>query len=98
MNSRYIIAPDADKDLDEIRDKIASDSPAAAERLLRLFHTHFERIADFPHIGTAREDIRPSLRSVPVGNYVIFYREAPEAVQIVRVLWGGRDIKRLLKD
>ena len=38
------------------------------------------------------EDLRPGLRSFPVGEYVIIYRIQDEDVLILRVLRGSRDI------
>src|SRR5438128_1336060 len=95
MTLRYSIAPEADRDLEDIRDGIAQDSPAAAKRLLNQFYDHFDQIGDCPKIGPARDEIRPGLRSVPVGKYVIFYRLAPAGPEIVRIVWGGRDLERL---
>jgi toxin ParE1/3/4 len=47
-------------------------------------------------IGRSRDrDLRPSLRSFPVGNYVIIYRLDDEDVLILRVLRGSRNIEAL---
>jgi toxin ParE1/3/4 len=35
------------------------------------------------------------MRGFPVGNYVIFYRDTSEHIEIVRVLHGARDIENL---
>jgi len=49
-----------------------------------------------PIIGRARdEDLRPGLRSFPVGEYVIIYRIQDEDVLILRVPRGSRDIATL---
>jgi toxin ParE1/3/4 len=37
-----------------------------------------------------------TLRSFPVGNYVIFYREVSEGIEIIRVLHGARDIEGII--
>ncbi len=34
----------------------------------------------------------PALRSLPVGNYLIFYLPIPNGIEVVRVLPGMRDI------
>lgn len=49
-------------------------------------------IADMPGIGRQREELSPGLRSVPEGDYVIFYRQIEDGVEIIRVLHGKRDI------
>jgi len=41
------------------------------------------------------EDLRPGLRSFPVGGYVIIYRVQDEDVLILRVLRGSRNIEAL---
>jgi toxin ParE1/3/4 len=49
-----------------------------------------------PNLGRARdEDLRPGLRSFPVGEYVILYRIEDEDVVILRVLRGSRNMAAL---
>jgi toxin ParE1/3/4 len=50
-----------------------------------------------PILGRARdEDLRPGLRSFPVGEYVVIYRIIQdEDVLILRVLRGSRNIEAL---
>jgi hypothetical protein len=50
----------------------------------------------YPDLGRARdEDLRPGLRTFPVGEYVVLYRVENEDVVILRVLRGGRNIAAL---
>jgi toxin ParE1/3/4 len=51
-------------------------------------------LGDWPEAGRAREEIAPDVRSIAVGWYVIFYRDAADFVQILRVLHGRRDLPR----
>jgi len=44
------------------------------------------------YIGTSRDELMPALRSLPVGNYLIFYLPIPDGIEVVRVLPGMRDI------
>jgi toxin ParE1/3/4 len=37
---------------------------------------------------------RCGLRSHPVGNYVIYYREMKTGIEIVRVIHGARDVAK----
>ena len=46
--------------------------------------------------GVARDGLRPGLRMMPSGNYVILYRERDETVDIVRVLDSRRKWQDLL--
>ena len=43
-------------------------------------------------MGVARPELLPDLRSVPYGNYVIFFRYTGEAFEVVNILEGHRDI------
>jgi len=46
-----------------------------------------------PNIGRTRdEDLRPGLRSFPVGEYVIIYHIDDHDASILRVLRGSRNI------
>ena len=48
-------------------------------------------------MGRARPEFQPLLRSLPYGDYIIFYRRsAGGGVQIVRILHAARDAKRQL--
>jgi toxin ParE1/3/4 len=51
-------------------------------------------LSDHPHAGQRRTELRPCLRSFPVGNYLIFYRPLRGGVELVRVLHGARDVRR----
>jgi len=54
-------------------------------------------LARYPYLGRSREeDLRPGLRSFPVGDYLIIHRIAEdEMVQILHVVHGSRDIEKL---
>jgi toxin ParE1/3/4 len=83
--------PQADSDLDDIWNYVAirSGNMDTTDR--------FYLLATHPNIGRARdEDLRPGLRSFPVGEYVIIYRIHDEKVLVLRVLRGSRDITALL--
>jgi len=45
-----------------------------ADRLLRDFDDKLCLLSDVPGVGISRDDLRPNLRSVPVGKYLLFYR------------------------
>ncbi len=88
----YSLRPEADQDLEQIRRHIAEDNPDAALRLLQQFRDTFRNLADFPMMGTARDELGNELRSLPVGNYLIFYRPVSDGADISRVLHGSLDI------
>jgi toxin ParE1/3/4 len=92
------LAPAAENELDEIWHYAArvSSSTDTADRLIESITERFFLLATYPHIGRRRdEDLRPGLRSFPVGEYIILYRFEGEDVLILHVMHGSRDIQAL---
>jgi toxin ParE1/3/4 len=89
------LSPLAQADVQEIIFTIASDRPTAARRWKARLDTTMEQLAEFPGIGTRRDDLHPGLRSFPVEPYLIFYH-VEETVYVLRILHGARDIAFLL--
>lgn len=83
-------------DLEEIHDYIALDSTRAALHFVQRLDKRCRELSELPLIGRSRPDILPALRSVTEGRYVIFYRQVPEGVEILRVLHSARDVNRLI--
>lgn len=61
----------------------------------RIFAT-FDVLASNPDAGRSCDDIRAGYLRKNIGAHVIFFRIADERVEIVRVLHGRRDFRRLL--
>ena len=93
---RILIRPEAESDLDEIWWYIAQDHPNNADQFLDRIQDRFLALADFPHLGTSRDELNSGLRSQPVGNYLIFYFPLADGIEIVRILHGSREIGNLL--
>jgi toxin ParE1/3/4 len=96
----HLRSPQVDSDLDEIWFQVAagSGSPEVADRLIDSITERFYLLSRYPHIGRPRdEDLRPGLRSFPVGEYVILYRIQGKDVLILRVLHGSRDLEALFR-
>ena len=74
--SRFRITPLARKDLLDIFETIAESSPRAAIRMNDRFTRRFRELATSPELG----------------RFVVFYREAENEVQILRVIHRNRDI------
>jgi len=96
--SRVHKLPQAEEDLLDIWVHIASASPFHADRFLDLLDSKMRLLADAPGIGRLRAELSPSLRGLPVGHYLIFYRQAGTGIEVVRVLHGARDIEALFHD
>ncbi len=87
--------PRAEADLDDLWWYIAQHNPDAADRLLDTIDERLTILAQFPMLGTSRDELLPGLRSSPVGNYLIFYLPLSDGIEVVRVLRASRDIERL---
>lgn len=100
----YRILPAADRDLDDQAAYLARE--ASLDVALRFYDaaaTSFEQIARRPGIGEQRPTANPRLEGLRVWRiqgfekHLIFYRPAPDGIEIVRVLHGARDLDRLLE-
>jgi len=87
----------AERDLVEIGHFIARDNPANAARFIDALQERCRLLASHPHLGRAREELGPELRSLSHGRYVIFYRAIEDGVVIIRFLHGARDLRRALR-
>ena len=95
---RYVLAPEALDDLQNIWEFIAADNPDAASRLQEEFFDAFEALATRPGKGHTREDLTDQpVRFLALRSYLIVYRANPAPIQIVAVLHGARDIPSVLK-
>jgi toxin ParE1/3/4 len=94
---RLRVRPQARQDLREIGDYIARDNRRAARRFVRMLRERCAFLAQNPHIGRERPELREGLRSFPVQNYVIFDRILDETVEIVNVVRGARDIEGMFQ-
>lgn len=95
--ARLTITESARADLQEIHSYIAKDNPEAARRFIKRLRDKARQLSETPGMGRSRtEDLRPNLFSFPVGSYVLFYREQPGGIVLVRVIHGSRDLPALL--
>jgi toxin ParE1/3/4 len=82
----------AEADLEELWDDIAANSPAAADRMVDAVLEASQMHVRFPGIGQKRDDLRPGLRCFVVSPYVVFYRPIEDTIEVLRILYGARDI------
>ena len=94
---RLRFTEDADRNLVDIALRIASESQSReialtfAERL----RARCRDLASLPGtLGTARPELRDDIRSTPCHGYVIFFRYRGDALEVVNVLHGSRDLER----
>lgn len=88
--SRYRLSQSADEDLSEIADGLVK-----AIAILEALHTAFHLLADYPGVGTLREDLIPGIRVFspprPANDYVIFFYPISEGTEVAAVIHGSRD-------
>jgi toxin ParE1/3/4 len=92
---RVLRSPQSNLDVWEIADYIAQHNVSAAADLLREFDESLKLLSDFPGMGARRDELLRGLRSYPIGNYILFYRLAPDGIELVRVVHGARDLDEL---
>ena len=95
---RYLDA--ARPDLRAIAWYIARESrdDAVARRFIGRIRAKCRSLAAAPGmLGRPRTELLPDLRSVTVGNYVIFFRYSATTVDIVNIIEGHRDIDALFR-
>jgi len=63
-----------------------------ATRFVREIKAAFDPVRRFPLAAPTRDRLAPGLRVTFHGAYAIYYRPLADAVVIVRVLHGARDI------
>jgi toxin ParE1/3/4 len=96
------IRPRARLDVDEHFLRIGANNPEAALRFLDATEQAFIRIQGEPGVGSPRYAKTPSLRGLrmwPIKgfeNYLTFYLEHENVVEVIRVLHGARDLKSIL--
>lgn len=89
--TNYSLSPDAESDVSESWNYVASDSLTDAERLLDDLYERFELLADSPLLGRRRPDLGARVRISPVGSYLVIYRPLESGVEVIRVIHGARN-------
>lgn len=97
--SKFVLAPDADEDVFQIWSYLFQRAGLEiATRIESELYDAFSALAATPGLGHRRTDLtKAPVLFFPVPQYMIVYR-AKKPLEIVRVLHGKRDVKRILKD
>ncbi|HEY6347453.1 MAG TPA: type II toxin-antitoxin system RelE/ParE family toxin [Bryobacteraceae bacterium] len=99
--SAYVLTPLAKVDIFDIWAYIAEDSETAADRVQQAVYDACAFVAEGPSRGHTRPDLtaRPlrfwTLTRYP--NYTVVYRPETSPLEIVAVLHGKRNIRRILR-
>ena len=98
--SAYVLTPLAKADIFEIWAYIVENSETAADRVEQSIYDACAFLADGPLRGHTRPDLTPrplrfwTLNRYP--NYTVVYRPDTAPLEIVAVLHGKRNIRRIL--
>ena len=95
---RLVFAEPAARDLEDIIDYIALDSPAAAETVYRAIVAATERLCEFPEAGRPGRLPRTREWTVVSLPYIIVYQVRDDAVTVLAVFHGARDLARALAE
>ena len=85
----------AQVDLANILDYIARDKPNAAVAWIDKLESKCLLIARNPTLGELQPHLGEGIRASVVGRYVIFHREQNDRVEILRVIPGDRNTRKL---
>jgi toxin ParE1/3/4 len=88
---------EAEADLNTISGYVAEANPRAAQTLVEKFDRRFSLLERLPNAGRARPEYGTDIRSLTVHPYVILYRVEPDAVVVIRIVHGARDIEAMLR-
>jgi|SRR6185295_8974967 len=97
MNTRIRVTDLAADDLEGIWLTIGENNPLNADAFIAKLWEAFEHLAQFPFAGRNRDELRAGYRSLPVGNYLIFYRPLSDGAEIMRVLHSARQLPEALE-
>ena len=100
---KHVIRPAAKDDIvRQFRYYLQEDAPEAAIQFLKAVDESIAAILQMPYIGapkTLGNPVLAELRSWPVKGFeeiIIFYVVQPDALRVIRILHGARDINRIL--
>jgi|SRR5271157_4272576 len=100
MRARYILAPEAARDLVQIWLYIRRQSSTQmADRVESVIRDKIVFLAGTPEAGHWRKDLTDeAVKFFPVYSYLIVYRPKTRPLQVVSILHSHRDLEEILKD
>jgi antitoxin ParD1/3/4/toxin ParE1/3/4 len=98
MTPRYVLAPQAARDLVQIWRYVKREaSQGAADRVESVIRAKCVYLAGFPGAGHWRRDLTSAnVRFFSVYSYLIVYRPETKPLQVVTILHGSRDVAGIL--
>ncbi|MDR6818791.1 toxin ParE1/3/4 [Neorhizobium sp. 2083] len=93
----FRLLPAARRDISSIALHISLENPNAARKWVAGVLERSRRLGEFPGTGVSVEYVRQGLRMFPFGKYVILFRQVGDDAEIVRVVHGARDWRKLVR-
>ena len=97
---RIVYSKESNWDVVDIITPLAAENPTAAADVLVRIENTLSLLSEHPLAGTARTEIAPDLRSLPVEKfrqYIVFYRPLADGIEVIRILHGSRDITAIFR-
>jgi toxin ParE1/3/4 len=89
-------APLAERDLEDIADYIAADTPERALTFVQELRVRCRKVGALPLAARRFPQLGDDAHILPYENYIILYRNLPTEISIERILHGARDIMALI--
>ena len=94
---RLRLSPAARIDLDAIWDySAAAWGQDQADSYLRGMFSMMWTLAERPSLGRGIDEVRQGYFKFPVASHVVFYRQTPDGIDVIRILHKRMDLERHL--
>lgn len=94
----YFFSQLAVKDLNEICEFIGQTNIKAASKLFDTIREKCKLVSSFPNMGKDYSEILSNLRGFIVDDYIVFYYPLENGIEIVRVVYGKRDLNAVFEE
>ncbi len=95
---KLLIAEPASRDLENIIDYIALDTPVAAEKVYRRILESARRLPEFPYMGRAGRLAGTREFSISGLPYLLVYEISEDAITILAVFHTSRNLVRAFEE
>ena len=95
---KVVVSRAAIADIKEIASYIRERNVSAADQFTTEVEEIIQRLAIVPGMGHHRSDFPdPNHRCHRIGEYIVIYRHSAKRLDVVRVVHGRRDLRKLFK-
>jgi toxin ParE1/3/4 len=85
----------AESDLIRLADYVSDQSAVLALSLIDECQRAFGQLRDFPESGHPHVHLPDPYRVLPIRGWLVVHRLDPEYVEVVRIVHGSQDLRRL---